>query len=175
MQQAQYIQYIVAMLVEDHPGVLFRVTSLIRRRGFNIDSISVGPVEQGKLARMTIVINGDERITEQVVKQLHKLVEVIKITRLDPKTSVLREMALVKIHAADSKAKSDIIQYSRIFRGRVIDVSPDSLIIEVTGEPSKIDAFINLAKGYGIKEIARTGLSALARGSKSMKTEKTEN
>lgn len=164
-------QYIVSALVENKAGVLFRVTSLIRRRGFNIDSITVGALEDGKLARMTIVITGDEKIIEQVVKQLHKLIEVIKLSRLNPKESVMRELALIKIHTPQTKDKSDIMNYCAIFRGHVIDVSADSLIVEITGDPEKIDAFINLMKSYGIKEIARTGLSALARGLKSMRIE----
>ncbi|MFQ5762066.1 MAG: acetolactate synthase small subunit [Candidatus Bathyarchaeia archaeon] len=167
----QYTQYIVAAIVENKPGVLFRVTSLIRRRGYNIDSISVGPLEGGELARMTIVINGDEKILEQVVKQLYKLVEVIKLSRLDPDDSVMRELALIKVHASESKARSDVMNLCSIFRGHVIDVASDSMIMEVTGDPDKIDAFISLMKGYGIKEIARTGLSALARGSKSVRIE----
>ena len=168
---AQLSQYIVSLVVENNPGVLFRVTGLIRRRGFNIDSISVGPIDASKLARMTIVIKGDEAILEQVVKQLHKLVEVIKINRLEVKDSVLRELALVKIHANESRTRSDVMHYSRIFRARVIDVAQDSMMLEITGDPEKIDAFINLVRGYGIKEIARTGLSALGRGTKSLKIE----
>ncbi|MFH1328644.1 MAG: acetolactate synthase small subunit [Candidatus Bathyarchaeota archaeon] len=164
-------QYIVAAIVENRPGVLFRVTNLIRRRNFNIDSISVGALGKGKLARMTIVARGDERVFEQVIKQLRKLVEIVKLKRLELDESVLRELALVKIHAGDSKARSDIIHFSQIFRGRIIDVFSESMIVEVTGDPSKIDAFLNLVKGYGIKEVARTGLSALARGTDSMRTE----
>jgi len=167
----QNIKYIVAALVEDKPGVLFRVTNLIRRRGFNIDSISVGPVEQGVLSRMTIVINGDDKIIEQVVKQLHKLVEVIKITRLNPAESVLRELGLIKLHASDSKARSDLMNFAEIFRARIVDLSSDSVIVEITGDPEKIDAFLKLVKPYGIKEIARTGISALARGPKSIRIE----
>ncbi|MEM3737335.1 MAG: acetolactate synthase small subunit [Candidatus Bathyarchaeia archaeon] len=162
-------KYIVAALVEDRPGVLFKVTNLIRRRGFNIDSISVGPVDQHSISRMTIVINGDEKIIEQVVKQLRKLLEVVKIVRLNPAESVLRELALVKVHASESKARSDVMDFAEIFRARIVDASSDSLIVEITGDPEKIDAFLNLVKPYGIKEIARTGLSALARGSKSIK------
>ena len=168
----QSIKYIVAALVEDKPGVLFRVTNLIRRRGFNIDSISVGPVEQGSLSRMTIVINGDEKIIEQVVKQLHKVVEVVKIARLDPAESVLRELGLIKVHASEGKARSDIMDFAEIFRARIVDVASDSIIVEITGNPEKIDAFLRLVKPYGVKEIARTGLAALSRGPKSIKIER---
>jgi len=161
--------HIVAAIVENKPGVLFRVTNMIRRRGFNIDSISVGAMNGGKLARMTLVIRGDERTIEQVTKNLRKLVETLKVSRLEFNDSVLRELALMKIHVVDSKARSDIMHYSRIFRGRIVDVASDSMVVEVTGEPKKIDAFLNLIKGFGIKELARTGMTALSRGSKSIK------
>jgi len=139
---------------------------MIRRRGFNIESLSVGAIN-GKFARMTIAIKGDEQTVEQVTKNLHKLVETVKVSPLDSK-SVLRELALAKVHVDDSKIRSDLLHYTRIFRGRVIDVSAESMIVEITGDPEKIDAFLNLIKTYGIKELARTGITALARGSKSL-------
>ncbi len=166
--EQQISNHIVALVVENKPGVLFRVTNMIRRRGFNIESLSVGAINGGKLARMTIVIKGDERTVEHVTKNLHKLVETVKVSPLDSKRSVLRELALVKVHVDDSKTRSDLVHYTRIFRGRVIDVSAESMVVEITGDPEKVDAFLNLIKGYGIKEMARTGITALVRGSKSL-------
>lgn len=163
--------YIIATLVENKPGVLFRVSNMFRRRNFNIESITVGPTERKDISRMTIVVGGDEKVVEQVVKQLNKLVEVIKVSILDSENSVSREMALIKVHVANSNARSEIMQYTNIFRGHIVDVSPLSLTIEITGPPDKIDAFIELMRHYGIKEIARTGITALARGSKIVKAE----
>jgi len=157
-------EYIVSAIVEHRPGVLFRVSNLFRRRGFNIQSISVGPTEKKELARITITVGGDEKLVEQIVKQLRKLVEVVKVSILNPKNTVVRELALVKVIAPDYRAKTDIINYAEIFKGRVVDVSHKSLTVEVTGDPDKIDAFINIVKPYGIKEIARTGITALPRG-----------
>jgi acetolactate synthase-1/3 small subunit len=166
--EKQFRDHIVALVVENKPGVLFRVTNMIRRRGFNIESLSVGAINSGKLARMSIVIKGDERTVEQVTKNLHKLVETVKVAPLESSDSVLRELALVKVRVDDSKIRSDLMHYTRIFRGRVIDVGAETMIIEITGDPEKINAFLNLIKGYGIKELARTGITALARGSKSL-------
>ena len=161
--------HIVAALVEHKSGVLQKIAGMFSRRGFNIENISVGPIEDPTLARITIAVKGDERIVEQLIKQLSKLIDVVKISRLDPATAVTRELALVKVHAPNASVRSDVIQYANIFRGRVIDASPESLILEITGTNSKIDAFIDLMKDFGIKEIARTGTTALARGPKSIK------
>lgn len=161
--------YIIGTIVEHKPGVLYEVANMFRRRGFNIESIAVGPTEQKDLARMTITVTGDERTIEQVVKQLHKLINVIKVSILDPKTTVVREMALIKVHVADAKARSEIIQFANIFRGHILDVSTDSMIVEMTGDSEKIDAFIELVVPYGIKEVARTGITALTRGGKVIK------
>jgi acetolactate synthase-1/3 small subunit len=157
-------EYIVSAIVEHRPGVLFRVSNMFRRRGFNIQSISVGPTEKKEIARITITVGGDEKLVEQIVKQLRKLVEVIKVSILDPKNTVIRELALVKVAAPDYRAKTDIVNYAEIFKGRVVDVSHKSLTVEITGDPDKVDAFVNVVKPYGIKEIARTGITALQRG-----------
>jgi len=163
--------HIISTIVEHKPGVLYMVANLFRRRGFNIESISVGPIEQSDLARMTITVKGDERTVEQVVKQLNKLIDVIKVTRLDPASIVTRELALIKVHALDTKVRSDVINYADIFRARVVDVSSDSLMVEITGTSDKIDAFLDLMKPFGVKEVARTGITALSRGVKSIKIE----
>jgi len=161
--------HIISIIVEHKPGVLYEVSNMFRRRNFNIESITVGTAGQEDLARMTITVLGDESMIEQITKQLHKLVDVIKVARLDPSNSVIREMALIKVHVADSNVRSDVIQYASIFRGNIIDVSTDSLVIEITGDPEKINAFIELIQTFGIKEIARTGLTALQRGGKAFR------
>lgn len=162
---------IIAAIVEHKPGVLHRVSNMFRRRGFNIESISVGPTEKRDLARMTITVNGDQKIIDQVIKQLNKLIDVIEVSKLDPANIVTREMALVKVDASATGAKSDAINCANIFRARVVDVSSESLIVEITGGPDKIDAFIRLMDPFGVKEVARTGITALSRGPKSVKIE----
>jgi acetolactate synthase-1/3 small subunit len=162
---------VIAALVENKPGVLHRIANMFGRRDFNIESITVGQTEQAGIARMTITVSEDEKTLEQVVKQMNKLIEVIKVARLDPDNIVTRELALVKVNAPDSKTRSDIINCVEVFRGRVVDVSPDTLAIEITGTPDKLDAFLNLMKTYGIMELARTGLTALSRGVKSIRIE----
>jgi len=161
--------HIIVALVEDKPGVMFRISSLIRRRGFNIDSIAVGRTEHEGLSRITMTMRGDKKIVEQLIKQLAKIVEVIKISELKEDEAVVRELALVKVHALDHAARSDIIQYANIFRARIVDVARDSLTIEIVGAPSKIDAFVNLMRGYGLEEIAKTGIVAVSRGPKAIK------
>lgn len=163
--------HIISTIVEHKPGVLYTVANLFRRRGFNIESISVGSSEQSDLARMTITVKGDERTVEQVVKQLNKLVDVIKVGRLSPASIVTRELALIKVRAVDTKSRSDVINYADIFRARVVDVSSESLTMEITGTSDKIDAFLDLMKPFGVKEVARTGITALSRGTKSIKIE----
>lgn len=163
--------HIISIIVEHKPGVLYNVSNLFRCRGFNIDSISVGSSEEIGLARMTIMVRGDDRTIEQVIKQLNKLIDVIKVTRLEPENIVTRELALIKVKAHSTKARSDLINYADIFRARVVDVSSESLMMEITGTSDKIDAFIGLMKPFGVKEVARTGITALSRGAKSIKIE----
>lgn len=155
---------IISLAVADRPGVLFKVTSLIRRRGFNIDTIVVGSTEKESESRITMTMRGDVGVVEQLVKQLSKIPDVIKITELSPSESVYRELALVKVAAQDQSRRSDILNYLSIFRSRVIDASKDSLVVEIVGSPSKINAFIDLMKGFGVIELARTGIVALGRG-----------
>ncbi|HLE75522.1 MAG TPA: acetolactate synthase small subunit [Candidatus Bathyarchaeia archaeon] len=160
---------VISAIVENKPGVLHSVANMFRRRGFNIESITVGPTEQKGLARMTITVKSDEKTIEQVVKQMNKLIDVVKVSRLDPENIVTRELALVKVNVPDTKTRSDIINCVEVFRGHVVDVSPETLGIEITGTPDKIDAFLNLMKTFGIIELARTGLTALSRGTKSIR------
>lgn len=155
--------HIISTLVEDKPGVLQKVAGLFNRRGFNIDGITVGESEVEGLSRMVITVHADKKGLEQVTKQLNKMVDVIKIKDIT-KNAVKRELCLVKVNIPNAKARAEIIQYTNIFRAKIVDVSEETLMIEITGDMEKIDAFISLLKGYGIKKISRTGLTAMARG-----------
>ncbi len=156
--------HILVVLVEDRPGVLQRVAGMFRKRNFNIDSITVGHSEKEGISRITIVVRGDTRVLEQVMKQLNKLVEVIKVSELPRDDTVSRELALLKIKTKSEAARAEIVQYVTIFRGRIIDVRKDSLIVEITGDRDKVNAFVKLADLFGIQELAKTGVSAMARG-----------
>jgi acetolactate synthase-1/3 small subunit len=160
---------VISVLVENKPGVLHTIANLFRRRNFNIESITVGPTQQQDISRMTITINGDEKTIDQVVKQVAKQIDVLKVSELEQGNFVMRELALIKVNVPSAKERSDIINCVDVFRCRIIDVSTDSLTVEITGTPEKIDAFLNLMKSYGVIEIARTGITALARGAKSIK------
>jgi acetolactate synthase-1/3 small subunit len=160
---------VISVLVENKPGVLHMIANLFRRRNFNIESITVGPTENPDIARMTITVNEDEKTTSQVLKQVAKQIDVLKVGELEQGNFVMRELALVKVSVASSKERSDIINFVDVFRGRIIDVSTDSLTVEITGGPDKIDAFMNLMKTFGVLELARTGITALARGAKSIR------
>ncbi|MCD6263388.1 acetolactate synthase small subunit [Candidatus Bathyarchaeota archaeon] len=163
--------YIVSALVENKPGILRNISSMFSRRGFNIESISAGVSEQRDLTRITLTIRGDEGTLEQVVKQLDKLIDVIKVRILDPARTVARELALIKVMTPDAGARSDVINYTEIFKGHIVDVAHESLIVEITGDSDKINAFIELMSSFGIREIARTGITALPRGMKSVRIE----
>ncbi len=153
----------IVALVQDRPGVLNRVSSLFRRRGFNIASLAVGKSEQPDLSRMTFVVEGDEDTIEQVTKQLNKLIDVIKVSELEEQDIVARELALIKVHSTPA-TRSEIIQMVDIFRANIVDVGPNSLIIETTGEEDKINALYNLLRPFGIRELMRTGRIAMIRG-----------
>lgn len=158
--------HILVALVEDRPGVMQRVSGLFRKRNFNIDSITVGHSEKEGISRITLTATGDERIIEQVIKQLSKLIEVIKVIKLSRENSVTRELALVKIKVKNETARADIVQYTNIFRGRIVDVRKDSIIVEITGDRAKVDAFIEITRPFGIMELAKTGVTAMTRGPK---------
>ena len=155
-------KHTLVALVEDKPGVLNRVASLIRRRNFNIESIAVGHSELPGLSRMTIVVDGATTAVEQVRKQLEKLIEVVKLTDITGEGIVARELALIKVHASSS-TRSEIIQIVDIFKAKIVDVGIDSLIVEATGDDAKIDSLYSLLRKFGIKELARTGRIALQR------------
>ena len=156
-------QHTLVALVEDKPGVLNRMASLFRRRGFNIDSIAVGHSELPDLSRITIVVNGSTPVVEQVRKQLDKIIDVIKVTEISSDEMVNRELALIKVKA-NSITRSEVMQIVDIFRANIVDVGSDSVTVEVTGDEDKIDSLCNLLRGFGIKELARTGRLAMTRG-----------
>nr|WP_294999381.1 acetolactate synthase small subunit [uncultured Methanobrevibacter sp.] len=155
--------HVISTLVEDKPGVLQKVAGMFNRRGFNIDSITVGNSEIDGLSRMVITVHADEKGLEQVTKQLNKLIDVIKIKDITKK-AVKRELCLVKVNIPNAKARAEIMQYTNIFRAHILDVTEESLMIELTGDKDKINAFISLVETFGIKRIARTGLTAMSRG-----------
>lgn len=159
------MQHTLSVLVENKPGVLTRVASLFARRGFNIDSLAVGVTEDPTLSRMTIVVNAEDTPLEQVTKQLHKLINVIKIQDLDPREMVDRELVLFKVNAPPDK-RNEVMEIASVFRAKIVDVGRNSLTIEATGSSDKLQAMEDLFRAYGIKEVARTGKIALARGSR---------
>ncbi|MEF2975855.1 acetolactate synthase small subunit [Subtercola sp. YIM 133946] len=159
--------HVLSLLVEDKPGLLTRVAGLFARRGFNIESLAVGASEIDGLSRITVVVDVDELPLEQVTKQLNKLINVIKIVELDQTQSVQREHLLVKVKV-DNSTRSHVLEAVNLFRARVVDVSTDALVIEVTGDTGKTNAFLRVVEPYGIKEIAQSGLLAIGRGSKSI-------
>ncbi|OGN89542.1 MAG: acetolactate synthase small subunit [Chloroflexi bacterium RBG_13_46_14] len=150
-------------LVEDKPGVLNRMASLFRRRSFNIESIAVGRSEVPNISRTTIVVDGTTTSVEQVRKQLDKIIDVVRVVELSDEDTISRELALVKVKA-NSATRSEIMQIVDIFRANIVDVSPDSLTVEVTGDENKIDSLLTLLQGFGIRELARTGRIAMIRG-----------
>jgi acetolactate synthase-1/3 small subunit len=156
------MRHVLSVLVENEPGVLSRVAGLFSGRGFNIDSLNVGPTLEPGVSLMTITTFGEEQIIEQIVKQLRKVVSVIKVVDLTDLKSVEREMVLMKVNADDAK-RAEILRVADIFRCKVVDVSPDELTLEVTGDHGKIQAIVNLLQRFGIKEFARTGTVALRR------------
>lgn len=161
------MKHTLAVLVQNRPGVLSRVAALFSRRGYNIESIAVGATENPQISRMTIVVDGEQVNVETIAKNLHKLVEVLKVTDLTQDSMIDRELALIKV-ATDSTNRFEILQIVNIFRARIVDVCEQSVIVEVTGDAAKVDAIVNLLEPFGIKEIARTGCIAMARGHRPM-------
>jgi acetolactate synthase-1/3 small subunit len=157
------MRHTIAVLVQNHSGVLTRVAGLFSSRNFNIESLSVGETENPDNSRMTIVVSGDDATLDQVEKQLTKLVEVIKVEDLSGDASVVRELALVKIKA-EGQGRLELFEIANVFRAKVVDVAAGSLSVEVTGEHGKIDAFLQLVKPYGVLELVRTGAAGIGRG-----------
>jgi acetolactate synthase I/III small subunit len=158
------MKHTVVALVENKPGVLSRVITLFRRRNFNIESISVGHTETSDISRITLVVDGPDTIVEQVTKQLYKVINVRKVSDITRDATVDRELTLIKV-ATKSTTRSEIMQIVDIFHGKVVDVAPGSMMIEATGPEAKIDAMVTMLKGFGIKEMVRTGKVAMVRGS----------
>jgi acetolactate synthase I/III small subunit len=156
-------KHIVSILVENKPGVLSRVTGLFARRGFNIDTLAVGPTEEETVSRITLTLDGAVQSIDQVTKQLHKLINVLKIRDLDPAETLARELALFKI-SADGVSRAEVMQVCEIFRAKIVDVSKRTIVAEVTGTQEKIDAFERLVRPFGLVEMARTGEIAISRG-----------
>ncbi len=161
----------LSVLVSNKPGVLTHVSGLFSRRGYNIDSLTVGVTENPEISRMTIVAHGDEHVIEQVTKQLNKLIDIIKVVEVTQGESVDRELALIKV-TAKAQNRSEVIQIVDIFRAKIIDVSAESVVIEITGSGDKIDALEEMMRPFGIKEMVRTGKVALVRGSRLTQYEK---
>ena len=161
----------LSVLVEDKPGVLARVASLFSRRGYNIQSLAVGATEQKDMSRMTIVVNVEDSPLEQITKQLNKLINVIKIVEQEPDNSVARELALIKVRA-DATTRSQVIEAVNLFRAKVVDVSTESLTIEATGTPEKLEALLRVLEPYGIRELVQSGVVSLSRGPRGIGTVK---
>lgn len=160
-------KHTLSVLVENKPGILARVASLFARRGFNIHSLAVGPTEHPDVSRMTVVVDVEDLPLEQVTKQLNKLVSVIKIVELEPSASVQRELLLVKVRA-DLQTRSHVLETVQLFRAKVVDVAPDAVTIEVTGNPDKLDAFLRVLEPFGIRELVQSGLVGIGRGNRSI-------
>jgi acetolactate synthase-1/3 small subunit len=159
------MKHTIALIVENKPGVLVRIAGLFSRRGFNIDSLTVGATDKPDYSRMTITVEGDEVVLEQVTKQLNKLINVIRVSELAAEESVERELAIIKV-AGKKEDRSEIMQIVSVFRAKIIDVSPRSIIVEVTGSEDKVEAMVRLLRQFGIKEMARTGKVSMVRGSR---------
>jgi acetolactate synthase-1/3 small subunit len=156
------MKHTLVALMEDKPGVLNRVSSLFRRRNYNIESLSVGHSETPGISRMTIVVNGDVRIVEQVVRQLSKLINVTQVLNVSDKPTVIRELALIKVKAGPG-ARSEIIELANVFRARIVDVGATSLTVEITGPQDRVNSLVGLLRPYGIEELSRTGRVAMVR------------
>ena len=160
-------RHTLSVLVENKPGVLARVAGLFSRRGFNIESLAVGPTEHREVSRMTIVVNVEELPLEQVTKQLNKLINVLKIVELDPSSSVQRELVLVKVRA-DAETRSQVLETVQLFRAKVVDVAPEAVTIEAAGNRDKLEALIRVLEPFGIKELVQSGMVAVGRGARSI-------
>ncbi len=167
-------RHTLSVLVEDKPGVLARVASLFSRRGFNIESLAVGPTEAAEISRMTIVVNVEEQPLEQVTKQLNKLINVLKIVELDPQQTVAREIMLVKVRA-DMETRSQVLEIIQLFRAKAVDVAPEAITIEVTGNHDKLEDILKMLEPFGIKELVKSGTIAVGRGSRAISDRSTRS
>ncbi len=163
------MRHIISVLLENEPGALSRVANLFSARGYNIDSLTVAPTDDPTLSRMTLVTRGSDDVIEQITKQLHKLVDVVKLVDLTEGRHIEREMMLIKVRAVGGESRQEIARLVDIFRGRVLDVTDTTYAIELTGTGDKLDAFVEAIRGVGIIEVARTGVSGIARGEKGLR------
>jgi len=157
-------KHVIAMLVEDQPGVLTRIAGMFARRGFNIDTITVGKTTNPGISQMVVSVMCDDETLEQIQKQVHKLIDTIKVNEMSEESSVIRELCLLKVSLSDKKKKEEVLRYSKIYKTKIVDITPKHVTCELIGEPAKIDSFIELMKQFGIKEVSRTGVTAIARG-----------
>ncbi len=155
----------IVVFLEDEPGALNRVVNMFRRRGYNIESLSVGHTEEANISRMTLAVRGEAEVVEQLTKQLYKLLEVIKVSDVTEDSTIIREMAIIKVTADKPEARAEIMQFCEIFKARVLDVAADSITVEITGPEEDVERFFALLRRYGIKESVRTGRVAMSRGS----------
>jgi len=171
MPETTVRRHVIAVRVQHNVGVLSRITGLFAGRGYNIESLTVGQTHEPNIARITIVVNGDERVVEQIIKQLRKLIETLKVRDITDVPHIERELALIKIHTADSSVRDEVMRLVSIFRAKVIDVSSDTYTVEITGDQDKINAFIDLVRPFGLKDVSRTGVLAVVRESQKDKIE----
>jgi acetolactate synthase-1/3 small subunit len=157
-------RHVISMLVEDQPGVMTRIAGLFARRGYNIDTITVGKMPTKGISKMVITVLGDDRILEQIEKQVNKLVDTVKVMEMPDEKSVIRELCLVKVSIRDKKAKEEILKYNDIYKTKIVDITTKAITVEMIGLPEKIDSFIELMKQFGLKEVSRTGTTAITRG-----------
>ncbi len=165
----------LSVLVADRPGVLARVSALFSRRGFNIDSLAVGPTEQPDMSRITLVVEAEDNTVEQLTKQLNKLVEVVKIVELDP-DAVRQELVLIKVATTDPGTRSDVLEVIQLFKAKAVDATNDSIVVQATGSPEKLRALVTMLEPFGVRELVQSGLVALGRGPRSItdRTTRTE-
>lgn len=173
MTESKDMKHTISLLVENKFGVLARISGLFSARGYNIDSLSVGTTEDAQVSRMTIVVKGDDRVLEQVEKQLNKLIDVIKVADYQETPHLERDLALIKV-SADKSTRSELVQICDIFRAKIVDVAVDSIIVEMTGDEEKIEALLRMLRPFGIKEMCRTGIVAMARGAKGISVAELE-
>src|SRR3989338_6503405 len=157
-------KHVISMLVEDQPGVLTRIAGMFARRGFNIDTITVGKTTKPGISKMVITVIGDDSVLEQVEKQVNKLIDTIKVTEMLEENSVIKELCLIKVAIPNAKAKEEILRYTKIYKTKIVDITQKSVTAELIGDPDKIDSFIELMKQFGVKEVSRTGATAVSRG-----------
>ena len=163
------MKHTIGMMVYDEPGVMAKICGMFARRGFNIDTITVGTTQEPKVSKIIISLTADDKKIEQIEKQLNKMIDVIKVSELPSDVSVLRELCLVKIAASDQKSHDEIVKYANVYKNKIVDITPRTITVEIVGEPLKINTFLELVKPFGIKDVSRTGVTGILRESPSEK------